>query len=473
MAYAFSRINGAMGGDEEAQNQDIFGGQSQQQGQVQSQDQQTGTTQNLNTSGADEIGSGSASPNKEIQAPQEASGSGEAGASKILAKNQSTTPDSVSQLGGKLTSAQTGLQNEANAYLNNAKATDYSVSDADTNDLIAGTNDAGATKAAGLLSGTLAPKADAFNPTTNTNFQEYGELKNDAGIQDMFRRQAGPEATQGELGVETALLRRDPKFQSIRSNLISQGQALQDQKNLLTGESDQGAQSQANAAMATNYGNAQTALRGNLSAQQAAIQQSATDKATAENNARHALTGSGQEARDVSSAALLELQKEHPELSGQIAANGLDPNSYFHAGADVTPDQEYDDASAAKYNRINSLLGNGGTIKTSAITPQYTFDTGKYQNDILSNAAAAQKAALPPTPYTGAPIPTSPIFPGLGNGLPPQAAPIPNDDQGSNFQRIQNEVHTLNNGAKDISLMPLGGESTVRKALKIPTALRR
>lgn len=386
MAYAFSRVNQALGGDQEQENQDIFGGagQPQQQG-VQGQNPAGTTPQGITkTSTAGAIGA--ANPTSEIQTPQEASAGGAGAASKILARNESTTPTQVKELGGKLAGASTALQDEANQYVDKARNTNYNVSSGDVNELIGGGNTEGATRASKLLSGAAAPTAERFVPKAQTNFQEVSELGSEAGITNMLRRQAGARATKGELGIESALLRRDPRFQQTRSQLVGQGANLAAQRAKLLGEGDEGVTSQAQKLQAANYKSAQDALRGNLGTARAGIDSDIGARVAAENEARRALAAQGLGSNADYAKALAAAKAQYGDVEG-------DMTRFDKFGGEVTAADLYDEPSASRYSRISALLGEPGAVRLAGkgAGDRVSFDLNAYRSDAGELAARRER----------------------------------------------------------------------------------
>jgi hypothetical protein len=388
MAYAFSRVNQALGGDAEQENQDIFGGagQPQQQG-VQGQDAAGTTPQGVTkTSTVGAVGGGIA-PSSEIKAPQEAAAGGAGAASKILAKNESTAPAQIKGLESKLSGASANLQKEANDYVTSAKNTNYNVGGGDVNELIAGGNTEGAQRASRLLSGTQAPQAERFVPKAQTRFQEVEDLGTEAGISNMLRRQAGARATTGELGIESALLRRDPRFQQTRSQLISKGAQLGAERNRLLGEGAEGVTSQAQAAQAANYKKAQEALRGDLRGARSGIDAEIAAKVAAENEARRAMAAQGLESNQAYRDALAAAKAQYGEAE--------DPTQFARFGGDVTAADLYDEPSASRYSRISALLGEPGEVRLAGkgAGERLGFDLAGYRGAAETLAAKRIKAA--------------------------------------------------------------------------------
>ena len=424
MAYAFSRVNQALGGTPDQENQDIFGG-NQPQNQVQGQEPVAGVTPQgvTKTSTANIIGA--ANPTSEIRTPQETAASGGGAASKILATNQSTVPNQVSQLGGKLASASAGLQTEADQYVKNAANTNYGASNSDIGDLVGGSGSAGSLRAANLLSGTQAPRAESFAPKTQTNFQEVGELGSEAGIQNMLRRQAGARATSGELGIESALLRRDPRFQQTRSQLVGQGAALAAQRAAQLGAG--GAQERAQAAQDLNYKTAQTDVRKKLGDQQAAIEADAVEKARIENAARKAAQGQGFSADQSFSDAFTKADQN----SGYL----IDPANYAKWAGDVSTADMYDQGGAERFSRISDLLGTPGARRVAGkgAGSRVNFDTNAYSKALEAAKAMppimpdySKAAAIPGDGIDMSKMPQADsIFPGPENTLPARSAPEP------------------------------------------------
>jgi hypothetical protein len=383
MAYAFSRVNQALGGDEQQENQDIFGGagQPQQQG-VQGQNPAGTTPQGVvaKTSTAGSIGGGMA-PSSEIQAPQEAAAGGAGAASKILARNESTTPDQVKGLGAKLSSARSGLQSEANQYVEGARKADYNVAGGDVNDLIGGANTEGASRASRLLSGVNAPQAERFAPKTQTSFQEVNELGTEAGVSNMLRRQAGARATKGELGIEAALLRRDPRFQQTRSQLVSEGAALAGERAKVLGEGAEGVNTQAEKLRAENYKRAQEALRGNLGTARSAIDTDIAARVASENAARRELAARGLGQNEQYAQELAAAKAKYGDVEGEMTRFGS-------LAGEVSAADLYDEPSASRYSRISELLGEPGQVRLAG------RGAGNRQNfDIESYRGAAEELA--------------------------------------------------------------------------------
>ncbi len=286
-----------------------------------------------------------------------------------------------------VTNTDKAVQDEADNYVKNAKATTYAANDADIDSYIA--NSADQNNAVNKLRGTGAVSADRFKSKQDLTMANVDQLQTDAGVQEALRNEGGADYNAGMGAFDLAALRRTPGFDQIRANLLTQRDATRKKAD----EYGNTKTAEAQAAMDANLASAKSGLKSGLESRETAMEAALKAKADAANQA--ATAG---RAGDISKQAMdarLEAMGQTPQEMGL---------SYYLDNAKVDPNQFYQDQTtdwhdligqddASKFNNIMAGLGRsdadsqftaGGGAKSNK------FDKGAYENALLSAAQGQQ-----------------------------------------------------------------------------------
>ena len=279
-------------------------------------------------------------------------------------------PAFAQRIGSDISTAEQGLQDEANKYVQGASANQ------NLGDDIYGKALTGDQSAFQGIQGLLGRKADAeaqayksFAPETNTSNSDVESLRNSAGLGDLLRKEAGPALTQRELDLDRSVLERSPEFINIKNQLIGRQGALQNTAaGLQTSKTDE-----ARKAYQASIQAAQEAAKGGLGSQQSGLQAELDRRAAEENAAREALRGGGgadyiaqqkQAAMDALGNDLTDPQGAKKYLAE--ALKGVDVNQFYNVGANVGGNDLMNQDEAGKFNIINQLLGTGKIAQAGA-----------------------------------------------------------------------------------------------------------
>ena len=295
-------------------------------------------------------------------------------------------PVQFGQIGQSLKQSQQQLQSEADRYM--AKQTQPTTPRMSTEQIEKGV-EFGGSAFKDLESRFNAPtrQAEAFKPTDVIE-RDAGLLESSKGISEMQRRAAGGQYSKGEEAFGRMLLARSPKLREQQRQLAEQQRALVEQSRGM--ETD--LQSQAQAAIDRQAAEEQDYLRSSPEAIRGRMDAQNLADAQAENFARQNLDlGSiGGDALGGVRSDLMDDYANNPFLQRYIESANIDPSQYVTRGANVTADQMIDANEAERFNRIISLLGEGGQISASQpLSDRYTTDLSAMQ-DALRNQAQSE-----------------------------------------------------------------------------------
>ncbi len=389
MAYLFNSVDDA----EESGKANIFGGQQTGQqtttGQTGDAVEKPGSDAPASTQGG---GSGSSRPSSQ---PNPAASYNPKMASSAFnqAAQRVSQPKAVGEAQGALGSAQTKLQEKANAYQQGAQtqAQSYKVSDQDISSAAGGNKEAYT---------SLASRLQKSGPDQYAAFGGLGdEIPSVANVQDtsnLYRRESGPGYTGGMGRFDAALLRRNPEFQA------AQSQIAEGAKNLAKQDSDaQTAETtKARTLLGDAFGKETESAKSRLGGLANEVTSAAQLKSKAENERR-----AGLDAKAIS-------QADQAKIKGQIKQDlsSADPRSaqarslgYLNQDFDISPyvniDRDTDwrefltQPDTERYNRIEGLLGNADLL-TPGKGPgdAYSIDTQSARNSILDQLKAKRSS---------------------------------------------------------------------------------
>lgn len=318
------------------------------------------------------------------QAGKPASGSGgaynPAAAQKVY--DSAGTGDykpATDKIGGTIADANTKLQEQANAYT--AKADTTAAGFKLTNDQLNGAasgDDAAFQTVASRLSKTQPDQFEAFSGLKSDEIPTAASSVSKPSIfGDIYRPTAGADYTNGQNSLNSMQLRRSGDFRNVAAQLG------QDQESLIANNAKQQDEltSSTREKLGKAYTDATGEARSTLNNMGETIIKTAKDQELADEARRQGL--------DVQALSKAEFEKLKPQIQASMKAAGLDRSmsylddpanfselsKYLKLDTDVDYTDFMDEAGAGKYNRINSLLGNGNAlISPTAKDDDYSFD---------------------------------------------------------------------------------------------------
>jgi hypothetical protein len=337
-----------------------------------------------------------------------------------------TAPSSFGQFRKKTEDYKQKIQNEANAFRYVAPNRDQiGAQDIKT---AYGTDD-NALEAFGRIRSALNPEQgqkEEFRSQQQGPFDK-SLLQNEAGIGQLLEKDVQGNYTEGEKRFDLAMARRDPNFQSARSNLFNEAQAAKMETQALEGALGDEKQKY----IADEAQKEKERIERLIKGQQAEINQQNIDQFEAW---KSGLTLEAEEGLAASESKRL--------LDEYIAANQLDdPNAAFireniGSGLDFVNQNQFneemaiDAEEAYRFNRMNEMLGLGEGNLTAYVgdvpTDPYSFNAQGYQ-DRLAQLGGEYVPAPPPEPEPAPAIPP-PLPPGEENPPPQQPVDGPISD---------------------------------------------
>lgn len=414
MAYSFDRINSLFGNQGQGDKVNIFGDQGGQQqqgmGQGQTGQQQQPQAQPKTTDSGDLGNSAAASATQGGEAKPQAAAP--QGASQIVQKNQGKqqAPQSIQNIGTSLNEADTNLQNEANSYVQAAKTKDFGMKPEDLEGAIAEKTPGDKTTAVlGRLS-QAAPTAEAFQPKTDVNVQDVNLLRpqtdatgrqSNVGLEQLLRRDYGPEYSGNQAKLDTNLLTRTPGFNLIRDQLVNRQDALTKQA-----KDDQTSKTQeAQDAETANFNTGTQGIKDYLGTQSQNLINTNKAQVDQENAARDALRQTLQSGGSVadldsrSKEAMAKLNEDfkagNPRALQFLKDSGVSPQDFYAVSGNLDREKDYgqfvDQGESDRFNRINELLGNKDALAAGTTSDRAGFNTAGYQKAV-SDAALGKRA---------------------------------------------------------------------------------
>lgn len=316
-----------------------------------------------------------------------------------IQSTKQATPKITEQLGTNVANAQTSLQDEANKYTQGYKDKDYR--EGVNNDVLGKAvqgDEQAYNQAFNRATKQNYGQVDEFKPATDTTFQDISDLQSRGGIQNVFRRQEGPQYSNADASYDSMLLTRNPEFRQIQQQLSQKQQALQAQdaqyRSTLPG--------QAQTLADTGFQNATTGIQSDLGNYQQGIENPLRQK-MAEENARRQAMDYQAAARDFENQQMADIAKTYsggPNTIEQRAAKQLgfiDPNQYMSVDKDTDWREFASGSDAAQYNRIMGLLGKTDTLNQGAGPGQaVSFNQQGLRDALWQNAMQKEHAIEDP-----------------------------------------------------------------------------
>lgn len=410
MAYAYdfpginAQLGGGQGSDQDPASQ-IFGNQGTTNGSGSDQQQADGSqSKTSDSSSLSGSGSGGAATSTGGDATTTGQPATQVDQADAVSRNvgQQSQPKAVAKAQGDLQTAQQSFQNEANSYLSNAANQNYNVDHSQIDQAIGGDSTA-LDSVKSRLTQALPDQVSAFTPTTNTDISDIDQLRTNAGVEGLLRRDADPNYSQGEAAFDMSVLGRDPQFNQIRAQLLGQQQGLQDTAAKDTATDGTGLQTQAQNTVNTNYAAGTTDADNYLTSKGSGIQSTLAAQAAAENQARAALQSGGDKTyTSAQSKAVLDaLVKQYgtdpttlARMQPYLTNSGVDASKYFGVGGNLTGNDLATSDQANQFNTIMGLLGKSDSMQAGAgAGSRESFDAANYQKAVVAAAQAQRQAA--------------------------------------------------------------------------------
>lgn len=266
------------------------------------------------------------------------------------------------------------------------------------------------------LSGLLTQETPGYLPETfeagRTDTPGIQDIQTEGGLAEYLKRQGGSQYSAGEGDYDVARLTANPQFQAARLNLGRREDVLTDR----AAELERTLPGQAEDILLENLQKAQGGARGGLSGLQQDLRgtlQGRKEDLLAQLAELRAQTPELAEEQAI--LAREELAKRIPDergLDDYILGNelGIDPSKYFNVGIggpiraqSLDPSSFANALDAAQWNRIQGLLGTGGTAMEAGgeFGDLTRFHAQPYQQALERAAREAYEAAnTEPTDFT-------------------------------------------------------------------------
>lgn len=301
------------------------------------------------------------------------------------------------KISGKITTAETKLQDEANAYTQKADETaeTYKV-DNDTLTKAADGSDAEYQKVAQRLSQTVPTQFDAFEGLKAEELPDQeSAIAKPSLFGDIFNERKGSSYSAGDRRLNSMLLGRNDDFRNIALQLGGKQEQLYENNAKMQDELTETTRDKLN----TAYTDATGQIRSTLNEMGEVIIKTAKDQEIADEARRQGL--------DVAKLSAAEFEKLKPQILAAMKAGGLDRSTkylddasnygnlkdYLKLDTDVDYTDFIDQQGADKYNRIGGLLGrSGNVIAPTAKDDDYSFDQTGAQSYINSQTQGLRQA---------------------------------------------------------------------------------
>jgi hypothetical protein len=388
MAYAFKKIDEMVQGNEG----DVFGGDApamNSQSPVQPAQvvqTKTSTEGELGEPTAVE-GSGRGVSNR---SPQERT--------RLIQQNIGKTQapiKGVADVQQKIATNQRSLQSEADRYQQGYKKNyNYDVSNDSLRKAIQGDEES-FSKSKNLLNKTQADAAPTFGDVNKyQSNSDVNLLTTDAGIQELAGRGQGPRYTQGMGALDAMLLKKDPRFNRLVSQIKGQNESL----NEALGTTPDRLEAEANQYGQRQLSDAQTQAERYLQNYQDSLESSNVREAEQYNQYLKDLD-QAKVVNETDKAAREQVSEELSAIYGdriadQIAGVNVDPRDFINFDRGGYGYKDFlNESEASQFNRLGSLLGSGQLYDVGTLRPKYTADSTGLYNAISGKAIDARNAA--------------------------------------------------------------------------------
>lgn len=232
-------------------------------------------------------------------------------------------------------------------------------------------------------------KADEFKFTGSTKFDDLDQMASQGGLQQVLQKKGAPTYNQGMAGLDAMLISKDKGYQDELSKARQARTKLREEQAKLEGGE---LRDKAQAAIDAQEASARQAalqqlsgLRGNIDAS-LARQAADYNKNLEDTRARQKQLASEQELAAIQEAKAAGINlPDIGNIGGWASPDLLDESKYFNVGSYATPQSFASTEDANRYNRILSLLGQGGQqlVAGSGANPTFTFDKDRYKQDLI------------------------------------------------------------------------------------------
>lgn len=393
MAYAFSAIKNALGQDTGQQKTNIFSSDGTDAGMapaagMQGGQQQQGVAKTNTEADLSGTGSSGAAPTTTVKNDTAGQQQG-ANQASLHSAGKTQNPALLNRAQSSLSSADTALQNESNAYVQKAKDKSYALNEGDINNYVTGLR---STEAGDALLNHGKDQAEAFKSAQNFDLNDVNQLQTDAGVKNALRNEGGNDYTAGMGAFDLAALHRTPGFDQLRAS-------LGDKKKALVKKADDYSTSktaEAQAALDSNLARDQGLFRTGLASRGADLTAGDEARAAAANAASQAgQAGTVKTAADAARAKVLAETDPSKRLAPYLGGDdGIDA-SQFYKGATSTGADMINADEASQFNRINAALGRSdpnSLVAAGGGARSGTFNATGYGNALYDAATGKRQA---------------------------------------------------------------------------------
>lgn len=400
MAYAFSAIDellkGQQGG-EPVQGSNIFAAESPAQVGAQTQD---GADRSMEAeTGTKTVAEGGMGTGDKATTPEAGGGKeSQAATTKSMADKaavqanigKTAEPTALEGIKGQLAANQARLKKEAEDYMKAEKGRQTYAYDQPTVQRAISGQDQGAFDYIGQLLGTQSAKPVEEFKASDVGVKDVDYLGTEAGMKQLLARGKDPRYTGGMAAFDLRALQKTPGFGQTVRDIQGEQERLQQ----AVGTTAQDVEGRAGLYGEQQLAGAKESVQGLLRAAQNALVQGNIDEAAMYNQQLQGLdVGAigGEAAAQAAENLRQRISGVDPYVAGFIDPASVDPRAYLSRGQELGAERFVSADEAAQFNRIMSLLGEGGqawseSLPVTDAATNYAVDRAALENQLLQEA---------------------------------------------------------------------------------------
>lgn len=400
MAYAFSAIDellkGQQGG-EPVQGSNIFAAESPTQVGAQTQDGGEGSMEA--ETGTKTVAEGGTGTGTKATTPEATGGTeSQAATAKTVADKaavqanigKTAEPAALGGIKQQLEANQQRLQKEAEDYMKTEQGRQTYAYDQPTVQRAISGQDQGAFDYIGQLLGTQSAKPVKEFKASDVGVRDVDYLGTEAGLKQLLARGKDPRYTGGMAAFDLRALQKTPGFGQTVRDIQGEQERLQQ----AVGTTAQDVESRAGLYGEQQLAGAKESVQGLLRAAQNALVQGNIDEAAMYNQQLQGLdVGAigGEAAAQAAENLRQRISGVDPYVSGFIDPALVDPRAYLSRGQELGAERFVSADEAAQFNRIMSLLGEGGqawseSLPVTDAATNFAIDRAALENQLLQEA---------------------------------------------------------------------------------------
>lgn len=307
---------------------------------------------------------------------------------------KTTQPKVFSDIQGQLEEKSKNLQEEANNYVSQGKASqNYQIGQENLNKAISG--DKGQSDSVRNLLGRQAVNPVSAFQSPDVEVRDANLVNTGAGLRELISRGQGPNYTRGMAAFDEQSIRKNPEF----SNLMKMIQNRQGELRKQSSELGASKQREVQDYGAQQLAAAQKQARDYLGQEASSIDAANAAEAAVANQRlaqmrREGVGRVGEQAFDQAyQGAFADLQQADPRAAKQLEQSNFmglaqyDPRTYATVRGDYGGTDFVDAQEAARFNSIMGLLGGGSTRQQSLpLGSEVNVDVDALKNALISGA---------------------------------------------------------------------------------------